>query len=284
MPRLVADEALWPGYLERLALELPGWSGMFLWRARHPGRGDGTPVAMGDYLAVRVLLERLLCEDLARRLGSGGLALADLDDWVAVHRAEFYVRDALCSAGLGEDLQGLAQLLELDADLERLPLADAEALLACAASLDPAARGQVWLLAYERHYREQIFAALTARRRHAEPRPELTAQVVLCMDDREEGTRRHHEEEAPAVATYGAAGFFGVAMAWQGIEDATRSALCQVVVEPLPPGTGRRSNAMPGAVAGASAGLSASTRERGAAPWPARCSPPWRRGSPTSCA
>ena len=41
---------------------------MFLWRADNPARGDGTPVVLADYLAVRVLLERLLCEDLLRRM------------------------------------------------------------------------------------------------------------------------------------------------------------------------------------------------------------------------
>ena len=54
----------------------------------------------------------------------------------------------------------------------------------------------------------------------------------MCMDDREEGTRRHLEEIAPDVVTYGAAGFFGVAMYWQGLNDATPTALCPVVVTP----------------------------------------------------
>jgi uncharacterized protein YbcC (UPF0753/DUF2309 family) len=64
LPGLLPDESQWYGYLERLSMELPGWSGMFLWRDRNPERGDGTPVAMVDYLTVRVLLERLLTDDL----------------------------------------------------------------------------------------------------------------------------------------------------------------------------------------------------------------------------
>ncbi len=274
LPRLVADESLWPVYLERLALELPGWSGMVLWRERNPERGDGTPVAMADYLAVRVLLERLLCEDLTRRLSGAPMAFGDLEAWFAARPAEFLVRDALRSRALDEELQqqaarllhaaesgraddaawealaariaavdtapvaapplpALAALLGLAAaDVEQLAADEAAALLACAASLDPLARGHVWLLAYERHYREQILAALAANHPRCKPVSRPTAQVVMCMDDREEGTRRHLEEIAPTVETFGAAGFFGIAMYWQGVDDATRTALCPVVVQP----------------------------------------------------
>lgn len=276
LPRLVADERLWPGYLQRLALEMPGWSGMFLWRAGRPERGDGAPVAMADYLAVRVLLETLLCEDLTRRLTGAPHGLGELQDWFAARPAEFFVRDALRTCNLPEDLlqraarrcrvgagnpvdaaewaalaaeigalppqpdtarvlrlrELLALLALTPGDLAMLTSDDADALLACADSLGALARGEVWLLAYERHYREQIFSALLANHPRRKPVAQPTAQVVMCMDDREEGTRRHLEELAPTIETFGAAGFFGVPMYWQGIDDSARTALCPVVVQP----------------------------------------------------
>ena len=276
LPRLVADESLWPGYLERMALELPGWSGMVLWRERNPARGDGTPVAMLDYLAVRVVLERLLCEDLIRRLTGSTLDFSELCGYFAACPAEFLVRDALRSGALPEDLQSraarlldpaeaarvelaewdalaeaiaarrapdesaawqlasLASVLEMtEADLATLSPAEASVLVDCAASLDTWQRGQIWLEAYERHYREQLFSALTSNHPRQQKVSQPSAQVVMCMDDREEGTRRHLEEIAPDVVTYGAAGFFGVAMYWQGLDDVERTALCPIVVEPV---------------------------------------------------
>jgi hypothetical protein len=277
LPRLLPDENLWGAYLERLSLELPGWSGMFLWRERNPGRGDGTPVAMLDYLAVRVLLERLLTDDLLRRLSGAPMTPADLHAHFAARPEEFLVRDALHHPGLPEDLQGraahlvqLARSGHVEADAWRhlaetlapalagaqrdgiawqlsvlcrqLGLTEAEVaglhadeiatLHAVATRLTTMQRGQIWLLAYERHYREQLFAALSANHPRQSAPAKPSAQVVLCMDDREEGTRRHLEEIAPDIATYGAAGFFGVPMWWQGVDDAAPTALCPVVVRP----------------------------------------------------
>lgn len=275
LPRLVADEARWPGYLERLALELPGWSGMFLWRDGNPQRGDGTPVAMVDYLAVRVVLERLLVDDLTRRMAGMPLDCAGLHGWFGERPARFFVLDALRAAALDEGLQdraarlaalggddadwgelaeaiaaaghagasGEARALRLAGLLRELGVPAAAAaglsagaaasLLACADSLDAHARGHVWLLAYERRYREDLLAALAANRSRRRQAPPASAQVVMCMDDREEGTRRHLEEIAPDVHTYGAAGFFGVAMAWQGLDDRVTAAQCPVVVQPV---------------------------------------------------
>ena len=276
LARLIPDETLWYPYLQRLSLELPGWSGMFLWRDRNPGRGDGTPVAMLDYLAVRVLLERLLCEDLIVRLTGMPMRFDELHAHYQANMAEFFVRDALRRTALPEALQdqaarrvrdgiggsatswdglaasiaasqpdsdaaargwqlaGLCRALALTpAEMTMLDAPAAARLLACADSLDDLPRGHLWLLAYERHYRDQLLAALAANHPRQKPVAAPSAQVVMCMDDREEGTRRHLEEVAPDVVTYGAAGFFGIVMYWQGVDDAARTALCPVVVEPM---------------------------------------------------
>lgn len=279
LSRLIPDQRLWYGYLECLSLELPGWSGMLLWRDRHPAQGDGLPVAMLDYLAVRVLLERLLCEDLMTRLSGSPMNFTEFRAHYAARPAEFFVRDALRRQALPEALQNQIanqivnhlQHSKVSPEPDWLPLADAiarqqasgeaerrawrlaglsralgltpsdlasinpdeiEALLACASRLTPLQRGQVWLLAYERHYREQLFVALATNHPRQITAASPSAQVVFCMDDREEGTRRHLEEIAPGVATFGAAGFFGVAMYWQGLDDSDKTALCPIVVTP----------------------------------------------------
>ena len=275
LPRLLPEDR-WQAYVERLMLEMPGWSGMFLWRDQHARPDAPTPVAMVDLLAVRVLLERLLCEDLLRRLTGASLAFSELPGWYAARPAEFFVRDAWRRGQLPEDLlaevgaaleradhaqatvdwQKLAEKVaaqpehgqlqaawrlcslcrELGLDAAALAAwtpAEAARLLEVAGSLSPLQRGEIWLLAYERHYREQILGALVAlRQRPAPSRAPASAQVILCMDDREEGTRRHLEEVAPEVETFGAAGFFGVPMYWQGLDDAGWTALCPVVVQP----------------------------------------------------
>ncbi|MEY2631809.1 MAG: hypothetical protein RIR00_463 [Pseudomonadota bacterium] len=281
-------EADWHDYLQRLALELPGWSGMFLWWHEH-GAGHGgalPPVDMLDYLAVRVVLERLYAEDLAHRLWQVPLMLSEIEDhflqhpeelWVRVlarhgacpdlllHRLERLRRSAPEGSApgrenwltLAEALAGwrrenrnaadehaaavvwplftLLRQLGLQADdLRELGRAGAERLLDWAHGLSEAQRGLAWLLAYERHYREGIFAALTANHRRCPPRLGAPrAQLIFCMDDREEGSRRHLEEIAGDVETFGAAGFFGIPMAWQGLDDARPQNLCPVVVTPL---------------------------------------------------
>jgi uncharacterized protein YbcC (UPF0753/DUF2309 family) len=280
----------WEGYLRRLALELPGWSGLVNWRHHRPGypANGEAPVSLMDYLAIRLVLDGLALAHLCRENWGLPAALPALRAYFGRNLSEFYVRRRLFEGHLPEYLAVCAQGLLADsfpekkhrpgwrslADMiftwQRSPMAekperhtiyrsswrlfrlaqhlglsgsevrslspeDADRLLATLDVLSPAQRGHLWLCAYERRYRETLFNALANNRGRGrwarrDARPE--AQIVFCMDDREEGMRRHLEELNPRVETLGAAGFFGVAINWRGLDDAKPTALCPVVVTP----------------------------------------------------
>lgn len=288
LTRLGLPESRWAGYLERLALDLPGWSGMFLWRHNHPGYGGtgDVPVAMCDYLAVRLVLDRLVGTGITLRQWECEFSLTALGAHFQRQPAELWVRNAWAEGDLPEYLvdlvephisgrteeketwewlagrirawrdaptvenmarHGLARsawpLFQLArhlglsaAELRGLGRAGAESLLVPLFLLDEDQRGYIWLLAYERHYREQILSGLSANhgrwQGHAQG---PTAQLVFCMDDREEGTRRHLEEVAPDLETLGGAAHFAVFQNHYGLDDNIPTPLCPVVPEVIVP-------------------------------------------------
>jgi hypothetical protein len=100
----------WCGYLERLALELPGWSGMVLWRHHHPRyEGLGANVDMLDYLAVRLVLERIHAHHLCAGQFQVEASLDMLRWYFRHHYEEYTVREALFSDALPEYLASRAQ-------------------------------------------------------------------------------------------------------------------------------------------------------------------------------
>jgi uncharacterized protein YbcC (UPF0753/DUF2309 family) len=283
-------EEKWAPYLQRLALELPGWSGMFLWRHKRPGY-EGlaqVKVDMLDYLAVRLVLERLVAQRLCRQRWNIEASFDVIRWYFRHHQAEFLVRYTVYNSHLPEYLVTLAQgllncspLCNTDegqwrhlahmiwtwrqspasdhpagysvyrsawrlfrlaqhlgvcgTDIRDLEGSAIERIFACINVLDPERTGFIWLQAYELHYREQLFNALVnnqgrGRWKTRDTRPD--GQVVFCMDDREEGFRRHLEEHNPHIETLGAAGFFGVSINWRGLDDSKVTPLCPVVVTP----------------------------------------------------
>ena len=220
-------------YLTRSLLALPGWSGMVARLESHPAdRGVGAPPAsLCELTTLRLLLDVETFQQCARELGYAG-AIRDFAAWASVRLQQLPAANRNAQA-----LYGLAKLCKLDVDaLDELGETRARVVCGWLSELSEDVRRSILHEAYEHAHLRSILDPLARKR---ELRGAVLAndvdprfQVLFCIDDREESIRRYFEELDPRHATYGVAGFFGVAMSFRGLDDAAASALCPVVVTP----------------------------------------------------
>ena len=290
LTRMDIPKDKWASYIERVALDLPGWSGMFFWRHQNPGYEGHTDVDtnMMDYLAVRLVLEHMFVRRLCRKLWLIEGSLSTVRGYFRYQYAEFLVRNTLYNQHLPEYLISLAQqLIERDsveahkdsewltmahmiwtwehssasdtktelhlhrdgwrlfclaqhlglsgAEIRQFNKAQIAEVFKCVRLMQNETAGFLLLQAYEIHYRNKVFSAVQQNQGRGtwetrSTRPQ--AQIFFCMDDREEGYRRHLEHLNPRIETFGAAAFFGVVMNWKSVENKKSVALCPVVVVP----------------------------------------------------
>ncbi len=94
-------------------------------------------------------------------------------------------------------------------------------------------RRRIFHLAYEARFVVQTLDAVALHARRPATRPVSPRfQAVFCIDEREESFRRHLEEIAPDVETFGVAGFYAVAIYYKGASDAHFTPLCPIVMQP----------------------------------------------------
>lgn len=226
-------EAEWDVFLSATLLALRGWAGMI---HQMETRGDRTaqPAPAGslvEFLAVRLILDRLALAYIARTaLGYLG-PLAELRQAASdgLHKQD----------GLGVEQRAflvfhLAQIRGwLPGDLIRLTGREWSTLVGEIEAFPGLERRRVLQQAFERRFRVQTLDALSFHCRCPEARTvRPSAQVICCIDEREESFRRHLEELAPDIETFGVAGFFNVAMYYRGTTDAHFVPLCPVVIKP----------------------------------------------------
>jgi uncharacterized protein YbcC (UPF0753/DUF2309 family) len=228
---LGVPESKWDVFLSLTLLALPGWAGMI---QNIEERGDrvhhGIPRgSLVDFLAVRLLLDRFSLRYTAvEELGYTG-PLAGLPQ-AAQQRAGAYEPPSVEQRAFA--VFQLAQVLgwapPVLCHLDRRQWA---ALVEEIEGFSPLERRRTYHLAYERRF---VIRSLDSIALHApvrqEGRPRF--QASFCLDEREESLRRHLEEIAPDVETFGIAGFYGLAMYYRGAADAHFVPLCPIVVRP----------------------------------------------------
>lgn len=163
-------------FLRQQLTALPGWVAHIKWRAEKVGDIDLT-----SYLAVRLTLMSSL-EVQRTAEPPAAEAPTRLDPWVRASRiAESLLPDGVAPEDVAVVVRVLAE--------------------------HPAAEHPfTWQDAYEDAYRTELVGRL-----HSTPEPteRPDVQVVMCIDPRSEGLRRHLERYR-GVETLGFAGFFGV--------------------------------------------------------------------------
>lgn len=221
-------------FLTQEMLALRGWAGMF-WQTEDRGDRVARPAPAGslvEFMAVRLVVERVALRHLAHTaLGESG-SLSTLARSLSTHRP---CEPAASREARAFQVFHLAQLMGWSAAaLDALSPVAWEALLHEIEAFGSLQRRRIFHHAFERRFRVGALDALSlhARSKRAERVPNPQFQSVYCIDAREESFRRHLEEICPRAETFGAAGFFGVAMYYKGVADAHYQALCPIVVRP----------------------------------------------------
>jgi len=220
-------------YLAATLLALRGWAGM-LWRLETEGSNAQWAVPPGtlvEYLAVRLILERLACRHLTEPTLERTTALADLRKQV---RKQSGSRWKVSVESRAFQVFQLVQVCGWEPDvLSQLSKSHWAELVQEVEDFDELERRCVLHEAYERRYRNELLDAVAiaaAREQPQMPRPRF--QAVFCIDDREESFRRHLEEVAADAETFAIAGFYGVAMYYRGAGDAHFRPLSPVMIKP----------------------------------------------------
>lgn len=233
LTRLGVPAEEWPDFIAATILALRGWAGM-LWHM--DSRRDRVPFpvpegTLTEFLAIRLVVERVALAHVAHEtLGYRG-PLAELRQ-VALARKR--TGEVHRHEQIAFQVFQLAQVLGwTPPQLAKLPTESWAELIAQIASFDGLARRAMFHEAFERRFRVQTLDAISVHgQRVAENVKAPRFQACFCLDAREESFRRHLEETAPDVETFGAAGFFGVAMYYRGAADAHFAALCPIVIKP----------------------------------------------------
>jgi uncharacterized protein YbcC (UPF0753/DUF2309 family) len=216
-------ESEWKEILQSELLALPGWAGLMRKLEESPGLAphESLPCSVMDFLAVRLTMSRVAARRSAAESAPRENPLKTEERLRLSRAARIYDAARVASFSAAE--------VNLISDFDWTSFV--KEVTAC----NGLERRRILHLAYERWHERKVLHGLASHRIYrglAAMKGGARAQVFFCIDDREESMRRALEELDPEVETFSAAGYFGVAVDYQGIDDPQGAAFCPVVVKP----------------------------------------------------
>jgi uncharacterized protein YbcC (UPF0753/DUF2309 family) len=215
----------WDAMIRGELLALPGWAGMIHCLEVDPllAPHERPSFSLMDFLAVRLALTVVVLRNVdgSTTAWRNHSVTSKAHHDPLTHQARLF--DACQLLGYHSEL--LAELSEEEFN-ELCPELDL---------CHEWERRRLLHLAYELRHERQILIPMSRHRAMpavVEKSDRLEAQVIFCIDEREESIRRALEEVEPLIETYGAAGFFGCAVDYTGLDDPHGVSLCPVVVKP----------------------------------------------------
>ena len=228
----------------RILMQLEGFAGLVSRLEANPESASGPPTSLVELLALRLALDHAGARASAKSLGLA--APSSIRELMAsmelrlVSRIRARAADRLFVRGYR--LFDIARRMGFrHYDLEALDNVEDDSSTPISVSLvrildafDTQTRERTFHVAYEHHYFREVMAAVSANRNRPATDASATPrfQVAFCIDDREEGIRRHFEGLGGDHITFGVAGFFGVAVNFTSLDDPMTQALCPVVITP----------------------------------------------------
>ncbi|EMI16162.1 hypothetical protein RMSM_06916 [Rhodopirellula maiorica SM1] len=222
--------------IEMTLLSLRGWAGM-IWQMESNAPWLPKPAAAGtlhEYLAIRLILER----HALAAVGDSRFGTTEIDQ---IHHIAIEKWQRKTGPSTEQRCYSVFQLAQAGGWIPEQLINMSEPQWKCLIReielFSSVERRRILHLAYERHYH---IATLDAVAIHSQRRIAANATAdqtpayiaIFCIDDREESFRRHLEEVDSECQTASAAGFFAVAMYYQGADHAHFRPLCPNIITP----------------------------------------------------
>lgn len=221
---LSIPQSLHEKYLLEILFDLKGWSGMVNKLETEPWQATvkAPSIELSDYIAVVLLMESAI-----DTFFSSTYSL----DMKLVRLRKEEIR--LSGFQLSLALYQITTSMKLDSKwVQRLSKEEALSIVDGIDFAEQEHLIRLWHEAFEHHFHGSALNALMSRGKRKEEIKTPQAQVLFCIDDREESIRRHLEEVNPHLRTYGVVGFFGVDMSFSSYKHDRLIAQCPPVITP----------------------------------------------------